>query len=224
MKTHFNSHRVFKFVALALSLLVFLSASDAPAGGRAATIIDIEAMQPSVLLVQGQLRERPDGVFVRAAGSGTPALWNGRTGAFTAWHVVDDDVDGPFSVSSAGSGVSVRFVRIGQSDVAWADIPRLPPNWRPLEVAPPPLGGRCVAWGHPGGGRIAACSGRVLVIDAKVELMGAKGQWAQIDGVVVFGMSGGPVVDSMGRLFALNSMHTSDTTSMAAIIPAGTPK
>ncbi len=162
-------------------------------------------MGKSVFLVVGN-GEDANGLV---AGNGTAfaAIWRGKTGLFTAWHVVRRK---PY-IEVNGNGVQQRcgpFVQVDGRDVAWCAM-KLPPQWVPLQIAPALESyGSITAWGFPHTedalvGKVGKDMGRSGFKSDK------RGTIRRIEGIAIPGMSGGPLIlnagPHKGKVFAVVS-------------------
>lgn len=137
--------------------------------------------------------------------SGFVANWNGALGVMTAWHVVSEQQELQISVTCNRHTQMVGpFKRVGgKTDVAWCRMGRLPARWKPLRVvdADDDLMGRCLAWGYPVGRKemvAMECEDMGRVTSPKCAQKYPDSRYRVFRGIVTTGMSGGPIVNSMG--------------------------
>lgn len=173
------------------------------------TLARHDVMSHSVFLVQGT--ERIHGVPMypsRYIGTCFLVNWRGKNVLMTAWHVVEDAPEDSYSIKGPNySGLLVKFTRVGLMDMAVHELPVIPKGWTPLETCPTPTNGKCTCWGYPAPGQLIGSGGTVTgLTDRQMEERRPEGQYLEISGVVIPGMSGGPVVDEEGRVFAVNAL------------------
>lgn len=134
-------------------------------------------------------------------GNGTAfaAKWGEKEGIFTAWHVI---IFHKGNITLSGNGVQQSvgpFKRIGNLDIAWCET-KLPQAWMPLKISDR-ISTRVTAYGYP------YTSGRLTGFDGTVEQMVSTTNGAcVVSGKAIPGMSGGPVIDATGAVFAIVSM------------------
>jgi hypothetical protein len=173
-----------------------------------------------VLEAISELEPATDGTMTCSLGSAFVARVSGRPYLFSAWHVTRARL---MSITGAGTGVSTRFLRYLETDVAYAPLDAVPAGWACLEVCQPPIGSQCAASGWVDGSFVVA-TGRVNSLETRLEsTIAAPNSLFCIGYVrVVGGMSGGPVTTADGRVFALTSAGARDGTAYAmfSLLPA----
>lgn len=157
----------------------------------------------------------PRGTKLHGSGTVFAVNYNGKLGFMTAWHVAKDSIDNSVYVNNVKIG---PFKQLNGADVAWAEFNTK--NWKPLQFSKKVeyVGIDCWTIGIPGS--------RATDIDSfkcKVTGYSTIGKYTKnltVNGYAVPGMSGGPVVDANGHVFAIVS-HTNrnHTENYPAIIP-----
>lgn len=177
---------------------------------------DIGALQHSVFMVSEPARaENAFGMTVDGGdnyhGSCFYTMWNGRPALITAWHVVEERDGGPYPILDHWeSGTIAKFTRYKMSDMGIAYLSAIPSSWVPLRLAMVPYGGYCASVGYPAFNALTCAGGRVVSFyTAKSENMG-DGTYLKVHGIAIPGMSGGPVIDCEGRVFALVALGRGD--------------
>ncbi len=144
--------------------------------------------------------------------SGTAFLtnWQGKTCLITAWHVVDNGL--PVMVFSKEENIEVTFTRFEGLDLAWAIPDKIPQTWVPLELTDNiQYGSYATCWGYPFNGKALQatyatleCRRHLTGHPAEMEVFYPQGNYMVLRAMILPGMSGGPVTDNLGRVYAIN--------------------
>lgn len=146
----------------------------------------------------------------RASGSAFATRKDSKFMVVTATHVVSLNKDYEASVSGTNypRSVTLKFA-IVDGDVSSAEVAELPDGWAWIEKdAAPKKGDPCGAWGFPMGGSMEGTPGVVADAvdkDLAVRIGMPPGRYLHISGVVISGMSGGPIVNAEGKVFGIVS-------------------
>lgn len=140
------------------------------------------------------------------AGTAFATTYRGKVGVMTAYHVTDVPAE-PYVVTGAGQSLTLVFVRLGTSDVAFSETP-VPAEWTVLTLGKPPLPGEeATAWGLPEFGGKVSSSGPVRGTYSNVEhVLSSRGEFVRIRTPSMPGMSGGPVIGPDRSVFGVVGM------------------
>lgn len=186
--------------------------------------------EPAFVLRVYRIEENPAGRS--EAGTAFAVRYGRRLGIMTAVHVVAVPEE-PYLVEAQGVTRKLVFARIGTTDVAFAELPAVPGEWRVLMIGPPPaVGEKVTAWGLPGVGGLISTTGPISKRESSViHPARARGAWAEVETASLPGMSGGPVLGPDRSVFGVLSSHygwkrsggPERETTVVAEIPAPTP-
>lgn len=185
----------------------------------AASVVHVDAIGVA-LYVQTADQDTPDGV-------GSGFVWSDRGHIVTSLHVVRDR-GGATSVTLAdGSRWPAEYVGMDeQNDLAVLSIPAPPELLQPIAIGSSSdlsIGQGVLAIGNPFGLDHTLTVGVVSGLDRSI----GAGANSLIDGAIQHnaaihpGSSGGPLLDTAGRLIGINTAVSTGSSSLAFAIPVG---
>ncbi len=156
-------------------------------------------------------------VVSRGHGVGSGVIWDSRGVIVTNAHVVEDE--GVSVVTSAGDEVDARVVhRDVQADVAVLKVDAAGLSAAPVGDPESLRAGEMVfALGYPWGIAAAVTAGVVIGVGDQEEVyVGTKGRpWLTVNMRLRPGNSGGPVIDSRGRVVGLSTVMAGSQIGLA---------
>lgn len=161
-----------------------------------------QGMNASVLLAVSRT-DTMNGPMISGIGSAVVVNWGGIDCIVTAWHVVKDSFDLKLLLSGNGHTQLVGpFEKVGDRDLAWARLNNVPKKWTKLEVSCNCDDfGACTAWGFPE--TEGVLSDKRATDNGWITMNDVKYRW--FSGIVISGMSGGPILDDDNRVIAIIS-------------------
>jgi serine protease Do len=148
-------------------------------------------------------------VVSRGYGVGSGVIWDSSGVIVTNAHVVEDE--GVSVVTSAGDEMDARVVhRDAQADIAVLKV-----DAAGLSAAP--VGEMVFALGYPWGISAAVTAGVVIGVGDQEEVyVGTKGRpWLTVNMRLRPGNSGGPVIDSRGRVVGISTVMAGSQIGLA---------
>ncbi len=133
-----------------------------------------------------------------------------KTYIVTATHVINGTDEVSISGTNYPSSIIVSF-SVWAGDISYGEVKSLPDGWSWIEKSKvPDEGSACGAWGFPQGNQqIQGTIGMTnkILTEAQVDFHRLpKGcDYIHISGIIWEGMSGGPIVDSTGKVFGIVS-------------------
>ena len=180
------------------------------------------AAAPSVVsITTEQLRMAPMGAEV-AQGAGSGFVWDKVGHIVTNFHVIEG-ARNVFVQLSAGDPIPARVIGgARQYDVAVVKLSDVPAGLQPLPVGTSKdlhVGQAAYAIGNPFGLQRTLTSGIVSALERRLPTAGGREVRGviQTDAAVNPGNSGGPLLDSSGRLIGVNTAILSESGSSAGI-------
>jgi 2-alkenal reductase len=181
------------------------------------------AASPSVVsITTEQLRMNPMMGAEVAQGAGSGFVWDKVGHIVTNFHVIEG-ARNVYVQLSAGEPIPARVIGgARQYDIAVVKLSDVPPGLRPLPVGTSKdiqVGQAAYAIGNPFGLQRTLTSGIVSALERRLPTAGGREVRGviQTDAAVNPGNSGGPLLDSSGRLIGVNTAILSESGSSAGI-------